>query len=239
MKNSESPIIVALDFPTESSALQLVEQLGDTVRFYKVGLQLFTKTGPLIVQRVQESGAKIFLDLKFHDIPNTVRNAVASACELGVDMLTIHLSGGAKMIAAAVAGAEGSKALVLGVSVLTSSNRETLREVAIESEVDGQVERLAALARDNGLRGIVASPLETAMLREKFGAHFTIVTPGVRPIWAEANDQQRTLTPREAIAAGADFLVIGRPITAHADPVEAARKIAAELSDSAKSPSPI
>ncbi len=222
-------IIVALDVPTESAALALAGRLRGHAGFFKIGLQLFTMAGPSIVRRIRETGTPVFLDLKFHDIPNTVQHAVASACELGVEMMTLHLSGGAQMIRAACAGADGSSALLLGVTVLTSSNRETLQEIAIESSVENQVERLARLALANGLRGLVASPLEVAMLREKFGRHFTIVTPGVRPAGADLNDQQRTLTPAAAVKAGADYLVIGRPITAASSPADAARKIADEL----------
>ncbi|MEI8342245.1 MAG: orotidine-5'-phosphate decarboxylase [Verrucomicrobiota bacterium] len=230
--NTNTPqdqIIVALDFPTDHEALTLVDRLGDAVRFYKIGLQLFTKCGPSIVERIKATGAKVFLDLKFHDIPNTVKHSVTSGCGLGADMMTIHLTGGSKMIRAAADGLGGSQALILGVTVLTSSNRETLREVAIESEVADQVLRLAKLGVDNGLRGVVASPLEIALLRQSLGDQLTIVTPGVRPAWAEANDQQRTMTPGEAVRAGANYLVIGRPITAHADPAEAAKKIIDEI----------
>jgi orotidine-5'-phosphate decarboxylase len=234
MKNARDQLIVALDFPTAEAALALVETLADSIRFYKIGMQLFTKCGLSIVREVKETGAKIFLDLKFHDIPNTVRGAVESACALGLDMLTIHLSGGSELIRAAAKGAEGSSALVLGVTVLTSSTRETLREVAVEVAVEDQVLRLARLALENGVRGIVASPQEVSLLRQVFGQQLTIVTPGVRPTWAAANDQQRTLTPREAVAAGADYLVIGRPITAHENPREAAEKIVAEISESEK-----
>jgi orotidine-5'-phosphate decarboxylase len=231
--NSPSPenrIIVALDVPDEAAAFSLIERIGARVGYFKVGLQLFTKAGPQIVRRIHGAGAKVFLDLKFHDIPNTVRHAVESAAGLGAQMLTIHLSGGAKMVRAAADAAEGSGVLILGVTVLTSSSETTLRETGVADDVGGQVARLASLARDNGIRGLVASPLEAPMLREQFGGHFTIVTPGVRPAWAEANDQQRMLTPAEAVRAGADFLVIGRPITAHADPAEAVAQIAAELS---------
>jgi len=228
-----NPIIVALDFPTETEALNLVEQLGTGVGFYKIGLQLFTKYGPPIVERIKAVGAKVFLDLKFHDIPNTVKHSVISARELGVDMMTIHLSGGAKMIQAAVAGLGDSQALVLGVTVLTSSNRETLREIAVESEVADQVLRLAKLGVDSGLRGVVASPQEITLLRQALGDQLKIVTPGVRPAWAEANDQQRTMTPAEAIRAGADYLVIGRPITAQPDPKAATRRILEELQQAA------
>ena len=215
--------------PTDEAAFKLIDDLGDSVRFYKIGLQLFTKYGPAFVQRVKATGAKVFLDLKFHDIPNTVQHAVRSACEIGVDMTTIHLSGGGKMIAAAVAGAGSDAALILGVTVLTSSSRETLQEVGVHGAVEDEVLRLAKLGVENGIRGVVASPQEISLLRQIFGTGLTIVTPGVRPEWAAANDQQRTLTPRAAVAAGADYLVIGRPITAHANPAEAAQKIAAEI----------
>lgn len=226
-------IIVALDVPTDDAAFKLIDDLGDAVRFYKVGLQLFTKFGPALVRRVKATGAKVFLDLKFHDIPTTVRHALRAACALGVEMTTLHLCGGGKMIAAGVAGAEGgggaASTLLLGVTVLTSSTRETLRETGVHGPVEDEVLRLAKLGVENGIRGVVASPQEITLLRQVFGKRLTIVTPGVRPAWAAANDQQRTLTPREAIAAGADYLVIGRPITAQANPGDAARKIADEI----------
>lgn len=228
-------IIVALDVPTDDAAFNLIDTLGDSVRFYKVGLQLFTKYGPPLVQRVKETGAKVFLDLKFHDIPNTVQHAVQSACEIGVNMTTLHLCGGGKMIAAAVAGAGSDPVLLLGVTVLTSSSRETLQQVGVHGAVEDAVLRLAKLGAENGLRGVVASPQEISLLRQIFGKELTIVTPGVRPEWAAANDQQRTLTPGAAVAAGADYLVIGRPITAHADPKEAAKMIAGEIEEMTKS----
>lgn len=233
--SAKEKIIVALDVPTEEAALRALDTLGDSVGFYKIGMQLFTKCGPSIVQRVRDTGAKMFLDLKFHDIPNTVQHAVQSACAIGVDMLTIHLHGGAQMIRAAAAGLpssnpEGSGSpLILGVTVLTSSNRETLQEVGINAPVEDQVLRLAGLALQNGVHGIVASPQEVTLLRQIFLDKLTIVTPGVRPAWAAANDQQRTLTPAAAIRAGANYLVIGRPILAHESPREAARLIAEEI----------
>ncbi len=223
-----NPLIVALDVPDQDAALRLVERIGPAVRFYKVGLQLFTRCGPGVVAAVKATGAKIFLDLKIHDIPNTVRHAVESACALGVDMLTIHLSGGGAMIRAAAEGAGGATTL-LGVTVLTSSSRETLREVGTDTPVEDQVLRLARLAVENGVTGLVASPLEVSLLRQVFGSGLTIVTPGVRPEGSEANDQQRTMTPKAAVMAGANFLVIGRPITGQADPREAAERILAEL----------
>jgi orotidine-5'-phosphate decarboxylase len=224
----KNPIIVALDLPELGAALGLVKRLGTAVRFYKIGLQLFTRCGPGVVEAIKGTGAQVFLDLKFHDIPNTVRHSVESACALGVDLLTIHLSGGAAMIrAAADAAREGTQ--VLGVTVLTSSNRETLRETGIDGAVEDQVLRLARLAAENGVTGVVASPLEVTLLRQVFGPGLTIVTPGVRPEWAAANDQQRTMTPKAAMQAGADYLVIGRPITGESNPREAAERILAEL----------
>jgi len=224
-------LIVALDVPDQDAALRLVERIGPAVAYYKIGLQLFTRCGPGVVKAVKETGAGIFLDLKFHDIPNTVRHSVDSACALGVDLLTIHLGGGGAMIRAAMQGA-GGRTQVLGVTVLTSSNRETLREVGADVPVEDQVLRLARLGVEHGVTGVVASPLEVSLLRQLFGSGLTIVTPGVRPEWAEANDQQRTLTPQAAIRAGADYLVIGRPITAQADPREAATRILAEIEQS-------
>jgi orotidine-5'-phosphate decarboxylase len=224
-----NPLIIALDVPDQHAALLLVERLGTAVPFYKIGLQLFTRCGPGVVEAVKRTGAKVFLDLKFHDIPNTVRHSVESACALGVDLLTVHLSGGGAMIRAAIDGARASSTLVLGVTVLTSSSRETLREVGTDAPVEDQVLRLARLAVENGVTGIVGSPLEVSLLRQVFGSGLTIVTPGVRPEWAEANDQQRTMTPKAAIQAGADYLVIGRPITAPPDPREAAERILADL----------
>ena len=224
----KNPLIVALDVPDQEAALRLVQQLGDAVPFFKIGLQLFTRCGPAVVQAVKGMGGKVFLDLKFHDIPNTVRHSVESACALGVDLLTIHLGGGGAMIRAA-ADAAAAGTLVLGVTVLTSSNRETLRELGVDTPVEDQVLRLARLAVENGVTGIVASPLEVTLLRQVFGSGLTIVTPGVRPEWAEANDQQRTMTPKAAMLAGADYLVIGRPITGQPDPRAAALRILGEF----------
>jgi len=227
-RDVNNPLILALDVADEDSALRLVERLGPAVPFYKIGLQLFTRCGPGIVAAIKATGAKVFLDLKFHDIPNTVRHSVESACALGVDLLTIHLCGGGAMIRAAAEGAAG-RTLVLGVTVLTSSNRETRKEAGVDAAVEDQVLRLARLGTENGVTGVVASPLEVTLLRQVFGTGLTIVTPGVRPEWAAANDQQRMMTPRAAMDAGADYLVIGRPITGAPDPREAAERILAEL----------
>ena len=206
-----------------------------SVGFYKIGLELFTRCGPGIIDRIKTAASasngetgRIFLDLKLHDIPNTVAGAVRSATALNVDMLTVHLSGGGPMLRAA-AGASGNL-LLLGVSVLTSSDEATLRETGVGGTVEEQVVRLAQLGVDNGLRGVVASPHEIRSLRARFGAGLTIVTPGVRPAWAGGgDDQRRVMTPLEAVEAGADYLVIGRPITAQGDPAAAVARITDEI----------
>jgi orotidine-5'-phosphate decarboxylase len=235
----QNPIIVALDVPTAEAALKLVEQLAPVAGGFKIGSELFTGAGPDIVRRIRERGALVFLDLKFHDIPNTVAKAVAAATRLDVQMLTIHTSGGLEMMRAAEASAQqAAKAdgraapLVLGVTVLTSSNGSTLAEIGCEPNVVAQVERLARLAMKAGLRGLVCSPLEIAALRKILPAQVQLVTPGIRTrlgeAWAgaeKADDQKRTLTPREAIQAGANWLVIGRLIYAAENPRAAAEKI--------------
>ncbi|MBA2585854.1 MAG: orotidine-5'-phosphate decarboxylase, partial [Chthoniobacterales bacterium] len=189
---------------------------------------LYTAEGPDVVSAVAQTGAKIFLDLKLHDIPNTVGKAVASAARLGVNMLTIHLSGGRSMIEAALAAATNGLTL-LGVTVLTSMDSATLASVGIDDAMEQHVLRLARLGHTAGIRGLVASPLELRPLRSALGADVIIVTPGVRPDWAEAGDQKRFMTPRNAIKSGADYLVIGRPITAHKNPKEAIERILDEI----------
>ena len=228
MTKATDKIVVALDVATKSEAMRLVEQLREQISFFKIGLQLYTAEGPEIVQAVTASGAKIFLDLKLHDIPHTVARAVESASELGVQMLTIHLSGGSEMIRAAVA-ARKREMSILGVTVLTSSTQQTLDEIGIEEQLDRHVLRLGNLGVAAGIGGLVASPFEARFLRSEFGDKIKIVVPGVRPSWFEPGDQKRFMTPREAIEAGADHLVIGRPITAHKNPREAVAKILSEL----------
>ncbi len=227
-KKIADKIIVALDVANKDRALDLVEELRDQISFFKIGLQLYTAEGPEMVRTVLGTGAKVFLDLKLHDIPNTVAKAVESAGSLGVQMLTVHLSGGAEMVRAAVA-ARKSDVSVLGVTVLTSATKETLGETGISGSVDDQVLRLAKIGVKNGVDGIVASPKEIKMLRAEFGGKIRIVVPGIRPSWSAAGDQKRTMTPREALDAGADYLVIGRPIIADQNPREAVEKIMAEL----------
>ena len=231
-----NPIIVALDVPTTEAALKLVEQLTPVSGGFKIGSELFTCAGPDIVRRIRDTGAAVFLDLKFHDIPNTVAKAVASATRFDVQMLTIHTSGGLEMMRAAEKAAQGEAKslgpqppLVLGVTVLTSSNNETLAEIGCEADTEQQVLRLARLAVKAGLRGLVCSPLEVAKLRQSLPPSTQLVTPGVRTGTEKADDQKRTLTPREAIAAGANWLVIGRPIYAAENPRATAEKILESL----------
>jgi orotidine-5'-phosphate decarboxylase len=235
-----NPIIVALDVPGAEAALALAERVAPVVGAFKIGSELFTAAGPDIVRRVRATGAAVFLDLKFHDIPNTVAKAVASAVRLDVQMLTLHVSGGGEMMRAAEVSAQRIATelsrpapLVLGVTVLTSSVALTLRETGVESEVPAQVERLARLAVASGLRGLVCSPLELGLLRQVLPRDVKLVTPGIRTGAEQADDQKRTLSPREALAAGADWLVIGRPIYAAPDPRAAAADILASLGCSA------
>jgi len=225
---SAGQIIVALDVGTDEEALHLVKELSPDVGFFKIGLQLYTATGPGLTRAISELGPKVFLDLKLYDIPNTVAKAVEAAGNLGVKMLTIHLSGGSEMVRAAVK-ARPAGMLILGVTVLTSSNDETLRETGVTDGLNDQVLRLARLGVAHGIDGLVASPHEARALRAEFGDRIKIITPGVRPDWSEPGDQKRFMTPREAIQAGADYLVIGRPITAHPRPQEAAARILGEL----------
>ena len=222
-------LIIALDVPTQTEALKLVRELSPQVGFFKIGLQLYTTGGPEIVRAVLATGAKVFLDLKLHDIPNTVGKAVESAGRLGVQMLTIHLSGGEEMIRAAIDGQQHNMS-ILGVTVLTSASEQTLRETGVSGKISNHVLRLAKLGVTTGIDGVVASPHEIQMLRAEFGDQMKIVVPGIRPTWSEAGDQKRVMTPREAFQNGADYLVIGRPIIAHPSPRAAVAKILGELS---------
>jgi orotidine-5'-phosphate decarboxylase len=228
MINAADKIIVALDVPTKPQALSLVEQLLDQISFFKIGLQLYTAEGPEIVRSVLAAGAKVWLDLKLYDIPNTVARAVESASHLGAHMLTIHLSGGSEMIRAAT-GARANNVVLLGVTVLTSATEQTLREIGIADNVQDQVLRLARLGVESGIDGIVASAREIRPLRTKFGEKIKIAVQGIRPTWAEPGDQKRFMTPRQAMEAGADYIGIGRPITAHQNPREAIAKVLDEL----------
>src|SRR6266404_2760929 len=228
MTNVADKIIVALDVPTKKEALGLVEQLRGQISYFKIGVQLYTAEGPEIVRAVQDAGAKVWLDLKLYDIPNTIGRAVESAANLDVQLLTIHLLGGGEMIRAATSAQKG-KMSILGVTVLTSSTEETLGEVGIAKNVEDQVLRLAKLGIENGIDGVVASPHEIKRLRAAFGDKIIIAVQGIRPTWAKADDQKRFMTPREALEAGATYIGIGRPITKHANPREAVEKILQEL----------
>ncbi len=232
-------LIVALDTDRRADALALVHALQPAVRTFKIGLQLFTAHGPDIVREVAATGADIFLDLKFHDIPNTVAGAVYSTAGLpGVSLLTLHGSGGRRMMEAAVAARDQVRAgtagdtpapRLLGVTVLTSMGGQDLEEVGVTAPPAEQVERLAGLARHAALDGLVCSPLEVGALRALLGPDPLLVTPGIRPAGAETGDQRRVATPAAALAAGASHLVVGRPITAAPSPLDAARSILAEL----------
>ncbi|HYC03362.1 MAG TPA: orotidine-5'-phosphate decarboxylase [Azospirillaceae bacterium] len=232
-----SPVYVAIDTPEPEAARDLLGWLRGTVGGAKLGLEFFCAAGPDGIRRVTDGlDLPLFLDLKFHDIPNTVAGAVRSVVPLAPRFLTIHTSGGGAMMrAAAEAAAEEAARLgverprILGVTVLTSLGSEDLAAVGQDKMMADQVRRLAALARTSGIDGVVCSPNECAVLRGDLGPDFTLMVPGIRPAWAAANDQKRVMTPREAIAAGATHLVIGRPITHADDPAAAARRIAEEL----------
>ena len=217
--------MVALDFPGRRQALEMVERLRGEVGMFKVGKQLFTAEGPGLVREILDAGQKVFLDLKFHDIPNTVAGAVASAVGLGASLVNVHASGGGPMLRAAATAAAGSQTRVLAVTVLTSLDAGHLDQVGFAEPPEKLVLRLARLALECGLDGVVASPVEVAMLRAELGRAFLIVTPGIRPSGAELGDQVRVATPAEAVRNGADYIVVGRPITHAADPAAAARDI--------------
>ena len=237
-----NPIIVALDVPTADAALKLVEKLAPVVGAFKIGKELFTSAGPDMVRSIRSLGAPVFLDLKFHDIPNTVAKAVAAAVHLDVQMLTVHASGGREMLKAAEQAAQENARklgctppLVLGVTVLTSLDGAALQEIGLSPDVGLQVRRLASLATNAGLRGLVCSPREVSELRQMLPASTQLVIPGIRSQTAPADDQKRTLTAREALALGANWLVIGRPICAAEDPRAAAEQILKEIAESASS----
>lgn len=232
----DNPIIVALDVRDTHCAAELVSELAPFVGAFKIGSELFVSAGPEFVTKVRSSGASVFLDLKFHDIPNTVAKAVAAAVQLDVQMLTIHTAGGSEMMRAAVQAATETASkvnravpLILGVTVLTSMDGLGLAEIGCGFDVGQQVERLAKLAVSSGVSGLVCSPLEIALLREVLPPDIKLITPGIRTGAEKADDQKRTLSPREAIEAGANWLVIGRPIYASPSPSEAAQRIFASL----------
>ena len=226
----KNPIIAALDVPDAEQAIKLAEAIAPAVGAFKIGKELFVSAGPDIVKRVRDTGASVFLDLKFHDIPNTVAKAVASAVRLDVQMLTVHTCGGTAILKAAVKAA-GDGPLGLGVTVLTSMDENDLADVGVQKSPADQVLHLAQLATLAGLKGLVCSPMEIAPLREVLPPEVQLVTPGIRPAGSDSDDQKRVMTPAKAISAGADWLVIGRPIYAAENPRQAAEDILSSLSD--------
>lgn len=224
--------IVALDVADGGAALALVDRLGQTCTFYKIGSELFTAAGPAVVQAVQDRGAAVFLDLKFHDIPNTVRGAVRSAVSQGVRLLTVHASGGTPMLAAAAEAAAGSGCEVLAVTVLTSLDAPAVGAVWGRQVEDlrADVHRLARLAAEAGVDGVVCSGQEAAMIRDRFAGRLATLVPGVRLAGADHQDQARVVTPRQAAEAGARYIVLGRAVTAAEDPRQAMESVLADLS---------
>lgn len=234
MKSALDPkIVVALDYADPADAVRMVEQLDSNRCRVKVGKELFTRGGPALVEQLHQRGFQVFLDLKFHDIPNTVAKAVAAAAELGVWMVNVHASGGRRMMEQARNELERfpqeRRPQLIAVTVLTSMEAADLREIGIEAAPADHVLRLARLTHQSGLDGVVCSALEAVMLKREFGAEFKLVTPGIRPAATEAGDQRRILTPREAVEAGSDYLVIGRPITQAADPLAMVARIEQEI----------
>ncbi len=224
-------LIVALDVSTAAAAQKIVAAVGDSALTYKVGMQLYTAEGPQVVRDLVASGRRVFLDLKYHDIPTTVGAAVTEAAKLGVSMLTVHASGSSKMLRAAVDAAKARPELiVLAITVLTSMDGNDLEKIGMQGTVKDSVVRLARIALANGCQGVVTSAREASTLRAELGDEFVIVTPGVRPAGSAVGDQVRVVTPAEAIAAGASYIVVGRPITEAADPAAEARAILGQIS---------
>lgn len=232
MNQTTNPrIVVALDYADAASALQLVERLEPALCRLKVGKELFTAAGPQLVEKLIAKDFGVFLDLKFHDIPTTVQKACEAASRLGVWMLNVHASGGTAMMQAAREGVakSGRQPLLIAVTVLTSMNQSALKEIGVEGELQNQVLRLASLTKQAGLDGVVCSAQEAQLLKKQLGEDFCLVTPGIRPKTASLDDQSRVVTPSQAVALGADYLVIGRPITQAADPLQALQAIDQEL----------
>lgn len=229
-KNNDPKIIVALDYADADSALKLVNQLDPALCRLKVGKELFTAAGPQFVEKLSASNFGVFLDLKFHDIPNTVAKACSAASNLGVWMLNVHASGGLEMMQAAKQAVDSSdtKPLLIAVTVLTSMNQDTLNQIGIHTDLATHVLNLAKLTQQAGLDGVVCSALEAQMLRSNLGSEFCLVTPGIRPANASKDDQSRIVTPTDALALGSSYLVIGRPITQAANPLSALEAINAE-----------
>jgi len=235
--NIKSRIIVALDVETADEARKIIGEIGEEVGALKIGLQLFTSAGASFVRETVEKGIKVFLDVKFHDIPNTVAKASVEVARLGVWMFNIHALGGGEMMSRTVESVAEfcekenlKKPKIIGVTILTSANQETLREIGIEREVNRQVLNLARLAAKCGLDGVIASPQETSLIRQSIESQdFLIITPGIRPGFATNDDQKRVMTPKEAIFQGANYLVVGRPILQSEDKLKAVKSILAEI----------
>ncbi len=229
-------LIVALDYATEKDAMALVNQLGDAVSYYKVGLELFLNTRGSVVDLIKAQNKKVFLDLKFHDIPNTVAQAVAWAASLGVDMFTLHSSGGEEMMRRSVETVNEvcerlhvKRPNMVGVTILTSFDEAGIAKVGYKDKIADTVLNLAGLCKESGMSGIVCSPHEAANIKATFGKDFIAVCPGIRPVWAAAGDQKRITTPADAIKIGVDHMVVGRPITKAENPYEAALKVIEEI----------
>ncbi len=224
-----SPLIIALDFHEAGQAIQFSEKLDPSLCRLKIGKELFTSTGPALVETLMKKDFEIFLDLKFHDIPNTVASACKAAAKLGVWMVNVHALGGSRMMMAAREALAGTETKLIAVTLLTSMGSEDIREIGLHGEPAEIVARLASLAKTAGLDGVVCSAMEAAMLREKFGQDFCLVTPGIRPKGSPDDDQKRIMTPKDAIRAGSDYLVIGRPVREAMDPNRAMEAILEEL----------
>jgi orotidine-5'-phosphate decarboxylase len=227
---NDPKIIIALDFKDQATTMALVDQLNPQLCRLKVGKELFVRCGPSLVELLINKGFDVFLDLKFHDIPNTVAAACQAAAEMGIWMVNVHASGGRKMMQAAREAIQQCQhqPLLIAVTILTSLTREDIAETGLDIEPKDQVLRLAKLTKDSGLDGVVCSPQEAASLKQQLGKDFCLVTPGIRPAGSEVGDQQRIMTPSKALEAGSDYLVIGRPITASADPMKALMDISQE-----------
>ncbi len=229
----QTPVIVALDYDQQADALALVNQLDPSLCRLKVGKEMFTRFGPAFVRELQQRQFDVFLDLKFHDIPNTVAKAVTAAADLGVWMVNVHASGGSRMMQATKQALESygaDRPKLIAVTVLTSMEQQDLTELGIQLTPAEQVVKLASLAANTGLDGVVCSAQEASLLKQQLGTAFQLVTPGIRPAQSAADDQRRVMTPRAAQAAGVDYMVIGRPITKAAQPLAALQAIVAELS---------
>ncbi len=232
--SGKNKLIVALDVDSQDKCLEVIDILSPEVDIFKVGIAPFTDFGHAILDKLKEKGKKVFLDLKFHDIPNTVRNAVCVAARKDVFMMNVHCLGGKSMLEQAVKGAgQGAsgkgRPLLLGVTILTSMDEEGIREIGLAGTVGDRVTGFAEMAKDAGLDGVVASAKETGMIKEKLGKDFIVVTPGIRPEWSSAGDQKRIVTPRQAIENGSDYIVVGRPVIQDKDPLAAAKKIIEEI----------